>query len=302
MIFTKWTRNISATAAAVLLATTIGAGAASARDDAPGKIQTVTVTVTTKDGAPARVEPADFAVFRGKSRQEIVTVKGPSEAPVNVAILIQEGLDQGVGNEIETIEEFILGLPEGSKVMIGYLRGTGLSVREPFTANLEKAADRLRIPASTASVGSAPFIGLIEALDEFEGIEGRNQVVVVSNGLDITRGYGDLAPGRNLDLDRAISKARKLGVPVWSIYANSPGRFGNSRAIVSFGQGSLNRLSDETGGRAFFAGSGFVTFDYPLESIAEAINSQYLIAYRGDGDGKLDVTVEGSGVKVRHGR
>lgn len=302
MIFTKWTRNIAATAAAAILATTLGAGSASARDDAPGKIHTVTVTVTGKDGAPAKVAPADFAVYKGKSRQEIVAVKGPSEAPVNVAILIQEGLDQGVGNEIERIEDFILALPEGSKVMIGYLRGTGLSVREPFTANLEKAADRLRIPASTPSVGSAPFIGLIEALDEFEGIEGRNQVILVSNGIDVTRGYDDLSPGRNLELDRAISKARRMGIPVWSIYANWPGGLGRNRALVSFGQGSLNRLSEETGGRAFFAGSGFVTFDHPLEEITEALGNQYLIAFQGDDDGKLDVTVEGSGLKVRHGR
>ena len=183
MLLKRLTRNVAALALAALAAGAAPAVAA-ARDEAPGSLSTVTVTVTSKDdGAAPRLAPSDFAVYRGKSRQEIVDVKGPGEAPVNVAVLIQEGLDQGVGNEIERIKEFILALPEGSQVMVGYLRGTGLSVRQPFTTNLEEAAGELRIPISTPSVGSAPFIGLIEALDEFDGLAGRNQVVLVSNGL-----------------------------------------------------------------------------------------------------------------------
>ena len=39
-----------------------------------------------------------------------------------------------------------------------------------------------------------------------------------------------------------------------------------------------------------------------FEEITEALGNQYLIAFQGDDDGKLDVTVEGSGLKVRHGR
>jgi hypothetical protein len=34
-----------------------------------------------------------------------------------------------------------------------------------------------------------------------------------------------------------------------------------SRIAVSYEQGSLNRLADETGGEAFFTGTDFVTFD-----------------------------------------
>jgi hypothetical protein len=303
MLLKRLTRNVAALALATLAAGAAPAVAA-ARDKSPDdSLSTVTVTVTSKDdGAAPRLAPSDFAVYRGKSRQEIVDVKGPGEAPVNVAVLIQEGLDQGVGNEIERIKKFVLALPEGSQVMVGYLRGTGLSIRQPFTTSLEEAAGELRIPVSTPSIGSAPFIGLIEALDEFDGLAGRNQVVLVSNGLDVTRGVDDLAPGRNIDLDRAISRAQKRGIPVWSLYANWPGSIGRSSALVTFGQGALNRLSDETGGKAFFAGSGFVTFDHALDTIQSAIDNQYLIAYRGGGQGDLDVTVETRGVKVRHAK
>lgn len=297
------TRNqrFAALALVAALVTTVSAGSASARDDAPGKVQTVTVTVVGKDkDRTPSISPTDFAVYRGKARQEIVEVKGPGESPVNVAVLIQEGLAQGVGNELDGIKKFILGLPEGSQVMVGYLRGTGLSVRQPFTADLEHAADSLRIPSSHIGVGSAPFIGLIEALERFDGLAGRNQVVMISNGLELNRDFNSASPSQNLDLDRAIAKAQRRGIPVWSLFANSAGQLGQSRLAASYGQGALNRLSDETGGKAFFAGLGFVTFDHALETIAEAIDHQYLIAYRGDGKGKLDVTVETPGVKVRH--
>src|SRR5213592_832802 len=83
-------------------AAALNAGAALARDkkaDTADKVQTVTVTIDAKGAAP-RVDAADFAVYKGDSKQEIVGVKGPDEAPVNVAVLIQDGLDQGVGHEL----------------------------------------------------------------------------------------------------------------------------------------------------------------------------------------------------------
>jgi hypothetical protein len=291
--------------AALAGAAALNTGATFARDkkssDTPDTVRTVTVTVDAKGEAP-RVDPSDFAVYKGDTKQQIVDVKGPSETPVNVAILIQDGLDQGVGHELDTIRDFVAHLPAGSQVMVGYLRGTGLHVVRPFTTDLADAAKAVRLPFSSLDEGSAPFIGLVDALGRFETLEGRNQVVMISNGLELNRDLSSASPSNNIDLDRAVAKAQRLGIPVWGIFANSPGSFGRSRLAVMYGQGSLNRASDETGGRAFFAGNGFVTFDHALERISEGIQNQYLIAYRGTGKGDLDVTVESSGVKILHAK
>lgn len=271
-------------------------------DDAKTGVRSVTVTVVPKDddSTVTRLEASEFAVYRGEERQQIVDVKGPAESPLNVAVLVQDGLAVGVGNEIRTIKDFIESLPEGSTVMVGYLRNTGLQVRQSFTADRGAAIDALRIPFSNVDAGSAPFTGLEEALRKFEGVSGRNQVVMVSNGLQLSRGLSSASPANNLDLDRAISAASKRGIPVWSIFANSSGRLGNSSLAISYGQGSLNRLADETGGKAFFSGRGFVTFNYALDSIAKSMGDQYVITYRGDGKGKLEVTTESSNVELRH--
>lgn len=291
-------------AALSMVAALAGASSAFAlpKDDGAQNVRSVTVTAMPKDGN-GRLTPLDaseFAVYRGDARQQIVEVKGPAEAPVNVAVLIQDGLSVEVGNEIQTIKNFVESLPEGSSVMVGYLRNTGLQVRQPFTTDRKAAIDALRIPISNLSVGSSPFTGLEDALERFDGVAGRNQVVLVSNGLDLNRGVQSASPASNLDLERAISAARKRGIPVWSIYANSPGRLGNSSLAITYGQGSLNRLAEETGGKAFFSGRGFATFNHALDSIAKSMGEQYVITYRGEGKGKLEVTTESSNVELRY--
>lgn len=299
-------KNFSRQIAALALVAGLAASAAAAPlpkdDESKSGVRSVTVTVVHKDddSSTSRLDASEFAVYRGDARQQIVDVKGPSDSPLNVAVLIQDGLAVGVGNEISTIKEFIAALPEGSTVMVGYLRSTGLQVRQAFTADRKKAIKALRIPLNNIDVGSAPFIGLEEALRRFDGVTGRNQVVMVSNGLQLNRDLASASPTNNLDLDRAISAAAKRGIPVWSIFANAPGRLGTSNLAVFYGQGCLNRLSDETGGRAFFSGRGFVTFDHALESIARDMGDQYVISYLGDGKGKLEVTTESTGVKLRH--
>jgi hypothetical protein len=52
-----------------------------------------------------------------------------------------------------------------------------------------------------------------------------------------------------------------------------------NRLAVGYGQSSLNRLSNETGGRAFFQGTSFVTFDSYFNRLRETLNNQYAKAY-----------------------
>lgn len=298
----NFSRHFAALALVAGLASASSASPIPKDDETKSGVRTVTVTVVHNDDdtGKTRLEASEFAVFRGDDKQQIVDVKGPSEAPLNVAILIQDGLDAGVANEIKTIKSFISTLPEGSTVMVGYLRSTGLQVRQSFTADRKAAIKALRIPLNNFDVGSAPFTGLEEAIRRFDGVTGRNQIVMISNGLQLTRDFESAAPTNNLDLDRAISAAQKRGIPVWSIFANAPGRLGKGSLAISYGQGSLNKLADETGGKAFFQGLGFVTFDVALDSISREMGDQYVITYLGDGKGKLEVTTESTNVKLRH--
>src|SRR6266498_5381390 len=130
-------------------------------------------------------------------------------APLNIAILIQDDLISRVGNELGVTRDFIRSLPQGSRVMIGYVTSGTLQVRQPFTGDLDKAARSLRIPISNSSASPYnPYVEVIEALRNFDhGGKGKNVVLLISDGLDTSRGFDITSAGHTLDLERAIGEA-----------------------------------------------------------------------------------------------
>jgi len=198
--------------------------------------------------------------------------------PLNLAVLIQDDLVPQVGNELKVTREFIRSLPEGSRVMVGYITSGALQVRQPFTTDLEKAAKSLRVPiGSTSASPFNPYVEVIEALRKFDrGWSNANAVLLISDGLDTSRGFDSTAAGHTLDIERTISEANKRNIAVFSFYAPSVGLTSRSRLASSYGQSSLNRVSNDTGGRAFFQGTtGFVTFDSYFDRLRETLNRQY---------------------------
>lgn len=203
--------------------------------------------------------------------------------PLNLAILIQDDLVSHVGNELGVIRAFIRSLPEGSQVMIGYITTGTLQLRREFTSNLDEAAGALRIPVSSNSASPFnPYVEVVEALRRFDPEDmtpdGKNPsaLLLISDGLDVSRGFDPTSILHSVDLERAIKEARRRQVTIYSFYAPSVGLTRRSRLAASFGQSSLNRLSNETGGKAFFQGTtDFVTFDSHFERLTDALNHRY---------------------------
>jgi hypothetical protein len=208
--------------------------------------------------------------------------KSKVEAPLNIAILIQDDLVSHVGNEIGVTADFIRSLPRGSRVMVGYITSGSLQVRQPFTENLESAARSLRIPIASASAAPFnPYVEVIEALRRFDSnVKGRNVVLLISDGLDVSRGFDSTSAGHTLDLERGIREANARNVAIYSFWAPSVGLTSHSHLAASYGQSSLNRIAHETGGKAFFQGTtDFVTFDSYFQQLRQVLNAQYARAY-----------------------
>ncbi|HBB97121.1 MAG TPA: hypothetical protein DC054_17225 [Blastocatellia bacterium] len=201
--------------------------------------------------------------------------------PLNIAILIQDDLTSRVGNELGVTRQFIRALPAGSRVMIGYITAGSLQVRQPFTTDLNRAANSLRIPiASTSASAYNPYVEVIEALKKFDSSwNGHNAVLFISDGLDTSQGFDATAAGLTLDIDRTIKEANRRSVAIYSFYAPSVGLTSHSYLAASFGQSSLNRVSHDTGGKAFFQGTtGFVTFDSYFSRLTQELNRAYATA------------------------
>jgi hypothetical protein len=198
--------------------------------------------------------------------------------PLNVAILIQDDLISRVGNELGVTRDFIRSLPEGSRVMVGYITAGSLQVRQPFTTDLNRAAKSLRIPiASTSASAYNPYVEVIEALKKFDSTwKGHNVVLLISDGLDTSQGFDAMSAGQTLDIERTINEANRRNTAIFSFYAPSVGLTSRSHLAASYGQSSLNRVSHDTGGRAFFQGTtGFVTFDSYFSRLRMELNRQY---------------------------
>src|SRR5437660_6946645 len=207
--------------------------------------------------------------------------KGRVRAPINIAILIQDDLTSQVANEIGVTKDFIRSLPAGSRVMVGYITAGSLQVRQPFTTDLNHAANSLRIPVASDSASAfSPYLEVIDALKKFDSSwRANNAVLLISDGLDMSRGFDATSAGHTIDIDRAIAEANRRVVAIYSFYAPSVGLTSRSRLAASYGQSSLNRVSHDTGGRAFFQGtSGFVTFDSYFERLRAELNRQYATA------------------------
>lgn len=257
---------------------------AGARAEVRRDVRTVTIPVTLR--LPEHQEQTEvhyleaLQVFEDGDRQEILATRGAGRSPMTVAVLIQDDLASVVSNEIKGIAEFVRRLPPGSRVMIAYMRTGTLQVRQKFTGDLERAAKSLRIPVSSPAVAPFnPFAQTRDALKRFESQPvGRRAVLLLSDGVDTSRGFENSSPGTGFDLQRAINEAQRLGVAVYSIYEPTA-ELGNS-TLVGNGQGSLNRLSSETGGRAFFQGtSAPVGLDRFLRDVDSLLSRQFALTY-----------------------
>jgi VWFA-related protein len=273
----------------LLLLAPVGAqGQGRGRDDDKRRgVRSVTIPVTVhlpKEREPQEMRSIDvLTVFEDGEQQEILTVRGVAQSPLTLAVLIQDDLTFSVGGEVRGIADFVRHLPAGSRVMVGYLRAGSLQVRQKFTPDLERAAKSLRIPiGSTSGTPYNPYTLLRDAIKRFEGQPvGRRAVLMVSDGLDLSHGFSSSTPSQSLDLQRAIDEAQRKGVAVYSIYSPTVGGTGEGgSALVGNGQGSLNRLAEETGGHAFFQGtSAPVSFKPFLRDLGAMLSRQVALTY-----------------------
>ena len=272
-----------------------------------GRPVTIPLTIRMpKDQEVLEIQNIDLSVTEDGEPQTIISVRGLGTTPITLAVLIQDDLVPSVANEIQGLADFIRGLPKGSRVMIGYLRTGSLQLRQKFTNDLEKAAKSLRAPSGTATAGPYnPYVEVVEALRRFESQPlGRRAILLVSDALDISRGVDSSGPTQSIDLQRAVNEAQRRGVAIYGFYAPTFAAASN-RVLAGNAQSSLLRLSNETGGMAFFQGTGVpVSFDPFLRELDVSLQKQaaltFLSTHLNKGFHKIEVKSATPGVRVAY--
>jgi VWFA-related protein len=267
---------------------------------------TIPISIRVKGVKPEpEIRMIDLTVTEDGEPQTQLSIRAKSSSPLTLAVLIQDDVVSSISNEIKPLRDFINWLPRGSRVLVGYVRSGSLQVRQKFTTDLEKAAKALRPPVGFASAAPYnPYVEVIEAIRRFDSQPlGRRAILLVSDGLDLSHGLDSSSAGQSLDLQRAITEAQRRSIAVYAFYAPTVG--GRDPILAANAQGSLLRLAEETGGRAFFQGTGApVSFDPFIKELTTSLDGQialtYLSTHTEKGFHRIQVRSLSAGVQIDH--
>jgi VWFA-related protein len=280
------------------------------KDESKVRTVTIPISILSKEELKKKqneefLDAGDIFVKEDGEEQTILSIRSVGDNPLALAILVQDDLSSTFNLELKELADFIKRMPKGSRVMVAYMRNGSLSVRQKFTEDLEKAAKSLRVVSgSSATAPNNPYIEIDEALERFDSLPlGRRAIVMISDGLDDSGGVS-LSLQSN-DLDRAVLKAQRKSVAVYSIYTSASRTENASSSVILTAQGLLNKLSDETGGRAFFSGTRSPISLLPFfKELNQTLNRQFAITYLSThmkkGYHKIQIYSTNPDVKIEH--
>jgi hypothetical protein len=278
------------------------------------KVRTVTIPISIftkkelKDKQAEEYVQADRLIVKeDNDEQQILSIRSVSSQPLSIAFIIQEDLATSFNLQIKDIKDFIRNLPKGTRVMVAYIRSGSTDIRQRFTEDLDKAASSLRIVSgNSAFAPRSPYDGVSDVLGRFEGIPaGRRAILIFSDGVDTSGGLNLASITQSLSLDQSILKAQKKGVAVYSFYSPTAATDKDTSGLALGGQGALEKLSEETGGRSFYQGSiAPISYMPFFKDMVLSLNRQFSLTYLSThmrkGYHKVDVTSTNAEIKIEH--
>jgi Ca-activated chloride channel family protein len=231
-------------------------------------VQLVELFTSVVDGRGRPVEGLDrndFKVFEDGVEQEVRRFELVKDVPIYAGVLLDTSGSMGDhgGGKMEAAVRGALNFfenvitPKDRAAVITFADNPTLAVR--FTNQQEVLAGGLA--GLTAEGDTALHDSIVYALYYFGGLKGKRAIIVLSDGQDYGSRYSFL---------ETLEYARRSGVAIYSIGID----------LKDFEtRTKLQRLSEETGGRAYFVGvTGDLTKTF--EEVEKELRSQYLLAYQ----------------------
>jgi Ca-activated chloride channel family protein len=270
------------------------------------RVVRVPVTVLDKKGQPVTgLTRNDFLVFEDKRLVQFDFLGESAEIekqPIYIGVLMDTSSSTAgkLGFEKEAAKNFLYTVTRTRKDQAAFVTfDDDVTLRQDFTKNLnllEKAIDNVKKPGTQTALFDAVWQFCDEKMRNAAST--RRALVVITDG-DDTYSRARLAD--------AIQIAQKTDTIVFAI--STKGGFTGSAVpgveagtVKDSGDKEIDRLSYETGGRAFFTGD-MLALERAFKKIGEELRSQYLITYKPEGpfDGRyrrIEVKVATGGYKV----
>jgi hypothetical protein len=230
-----------------------------------------------KGHQPPEITAKDIKVAGNKNEfqvEDLTPLRG-DQAALQLAIMIDDGLDTTLGLQFDDVRRFIREQPASTQVGIYYIRNGSAQPYLAMTPDHQAAATHLRLPLGQPGIAVSPYLAISEFIKKWPSTDAtRREILLISSGIDLDRE----SPPQNPYLTSAISDCQRAGVLVHSIYFASSGHGGHDYFLTNFGRDNLSYLGDETGGEAYWQGlSTSVTLRPYFDDLNTRLKNQYLL-------------------------
>jgi VWFA-related protein len=227
----------------------------------------LSVVVTDKKGrfVPG-LDAKDFVVLENRVPQELAFFTA-EVTPVTLLLLLDAStsMRESVDGVKEAASNFVSKLWDGDQAIIA-----DFNERVRFSSHFSDDIDRLvsTIQSLYPSGWTALYDSVLLSLEKVSEAEGRKALLVFTDGDDSRSvGFGSEASSKDV-----VEGARASEVTIYSVGFEGRGMGGGVN------KGFLKKLSEETGGTAFFP-KGIGDLNQSFEQIQDELHSQYRLAY-----------------------
>jgi Ca-activated chloride channel family protein len=231
------------------------------------KLVNVFVTVTDAHGSPiAGLTKENFTLKEDEHEQKIAIFDKESALPLSIALALDTSLSTRHDLPLEqaSAKRFAHAIIRPVDALSVYGFNEVVQQAVGFTPNLKRideGIDHIRVGAATALYDAVYLVS--RALDHRQG---RKVIVLITDGGDTVS---------KVDYKEAVRAAEEAEAIVYSVIVvpieNSAGR-------ETGGEHALMQLSDDTGGKYYYANST-QQLDEAFRKISDELRTQYLLAY-----------------------
>jgi len=263
-----------------------------------------TALISVESKNPVQLDPRALNLQVNGRETPVSSLTRVGSGPIEVAILIDDGLRGSFGQQLRDLSTFINGLPPNAKVLVGYMQNGTVRSSGHFTADHQEIANDLRLTTSIPGSSASPYFCLSDFVKKWPSQQRAARfVLMITNGVDPYNGRPTLANTNSPYVDAAVADSQRAGVAVYSIYFPNAGYRGGYGSLN--GQTFLQQVADGTGGALFNIGSiPPVSIAPYLSQFGASINASYELGFMAPAGNKRDsmarikVKSNQSGVKI----
>jgi len=255
------------------------------------------VSIDSKN--PVTPTAKDITIKVDNRAAQLLNLAAVPPSGAQVALLIDDGLRTRIGSELDNLKNFLISLPEGTEVFVGYMQNGRVvsgSDNSVFTTDRAAAANGLRLSMGLRGASASPYFCLSDFVKNWPpSAEGQQSaqsrqfthkariVLMITNGVDPYNGSTSITNQDSPYVASAVTDAQRAGVPVYSIYYSDAG-FRGGRGSFS-GQSYLQQVAQGTGGTSYYQGTGSPVSLAPfLKQFHDAIAETYVATFAIEGN------------------